>query len=334
MSTQYTLDDAFLMAIGRPADGASQEEIENVIAYYAHNPGLPQADALEGLNLVEIEMAIETCFDIETQSDVSAQFTRRINREIQRWIDRLPWRRKDKEDADAPTPPPPPPPPPQITNYVNPDVISIWCEASGAYDRGIRNATVWALTGKAGAANIRIAHPWYHPWRSPISRAEWVRRLQAAKNEGCIAFGIDTEGWIFQRHVCDDIWAARQEVDIPVLHVPKATVGLGPQPPHKWLTGSFESDVKYLETVSDGCWLWNYGYDGEGYRMITNLWRRAGYTKQIGWIQDQVRNANGFHGARLWEHTVQTAREHNTSFMLFLGNHSSNDLIARLRSYY
>lgn len=256
---------------------------------------------------------------------------KRVGKEVQRWIDRLPWRRSSGSSGGGLIPPKPPAP---IVNVVDPNRISIWCEASGAYDRGIRDAIVWALRGSAGAQNIEIAHPWYDPWKSPINRAEWVRRMAAAKARGCIAYGIDTEGWIFQRSVCDDIWAAAQQVGIKVLHVPKATIGLGPQPPHKWLTGSFESDVAYLETVSDGCWLWNYGYDGEGYRMITRLWRDAGYTKQIGWIQDQVRDANGFHGAIRWRSVVRAAREDNVSFMLFLGNHSANALIQELQSMY
>ena len=264
----------------------------------------------------------------------------RIGREIQRWINRQPWRRnRDPEPQeppqDAPQPQPEPTPAPALpAPIIDPSRLCIWCEASGAYDRGIRSAIVWALRGKAGAQNIRIAHPWYDPWKTRINYEEWLRRLTAARNEGCVAFGIDTEGWLYDVQVCSEAYAAAQAVGIKLLHVPKASIGLGPTPPYHWLDRDFPNSVKVLEQYSDGCWLWNYGLGGEGYRDITRQWRAAGYTKQIGWIQDQVRDHNGFHGARLWRSVVDAARADGVSFMLFAGNHSTPQLIDELRGYY
>ncbi len=236
----------------------------------------------------------------------------------------------------APEPPATPEPPQQSTRADVLDVnrISIWCEASGAYDRGIRDGIAWALHGRAGAQNIRIAHPWYDPWTRPINRAEWVRRLQAAKAEGCVAFGIDTEGWLFAQGAIVDAWEAAKQVGIKILHVPKASIGLGPKPPHVWIDTDFDGSVRFLEAHSDGVWLWNYGFDGEGYRAITEQWRAAGYTGQIGWIQDQVRNHGGYMGRLQWRSVVNTARQDRISFMLFAGNHSSPAEIDELRRMY
>jgi hypothetical protein len=229
----------------------------------------------------------------------------------------------------APAPNPGPQPTPALKpNVLNPARLCIWNEAGGAHDFGIKSATCLSLHGRAGAGQVRIAHPWYDPWKAPINAAEIERRMRAAKGEGCVAFGVDFEGWMWSESVAAQFATAAKAVGLPLICVPKVSNDLG----GKYLAGGFEADVRIVERYFDAAIGWGYGCDGPAYLEWMRRWRAAGFKGQLGCTQDQVRDGNGYHGARHWRSVVDMCRREGYLFMWFAPNHSSAALVAEMRS--
>ena len=81
-----------------------------------------------------------------------------------------------------------------------PNTAIVWMEARPANNGshyGINKPIMMALNGKtAGAINMKIIHPWYHPWKSPKSESELRAFVRNAKREGYAGVAVDHEGWL------------------------------------------------------------------------------------------------------------------------------------------
>jgi hypothetical protein len=73
---------------------------------------------------------------------------------------------------------------------------------------------------------------------------------------------------------------------------------------------------------------------GKSYDLWASRWRAAGFTKQIGYLQDQFRNGNGYNGKLTWRSVVETAKRTGHPFMLFGGNHSSSSDLKALKEMF
>lgn len=211
----------------------------------------------------------------------------------------------------------------------DPKLVGIWNEASAANDFGL-GGICYALSGKDGKATVRLAHPWYAPWQKPMSDAGIHQWAAKAKAEGCIAVAVDLEGWINSPQSLAVFHSAAHSVGLPLIAVPKVSL----EPGGHYLDGNFEKSVRTLEELVDGTMAWGYECDGKSYDLWASRWRVAGFTKQIGYLQDQFRNGNGYNGKLTWRSVVETAKRTGHPFMLFAGNHSDSASLNALKGYF
>lgn len=235
-------------------------------------------------------------------------------------------------EPEPPTPEPTPEPSPEPAPEPSappPEVVcvskaAVWNEQSSADDYGM-GGDVFARSGMVKGRTWRLLHGIYDS--VPGDLKAWVKSALA---EGAKGVAIDVEGPFNVEGVLRDLRLACNAAGAKLVGIPKAGCNPGGDYPAKDFTGS----VKLFEDVFDAVCIWAYGYDGEGYDRWIAAWRKAGYTKQIGVMQDQVRDEGGCRGKDVWESCVQHAIEGNYPFVLFLPNHSTAENLAKLASLY
>lgn len=211
--------------------------------------------------------------------------------------------------------------------------VWIWCEGSAAYNRGIKGAVVMAISGKvAGCENMRIWHPWYGDMGKPATQAKLNSWAKTAKAQGCVALGIDAEGWLWKPTSIAMFAAAAKSVGLPLYAAPKASC----DPGGKFLDGNFAKSVACLNKYTQGCLLWAYSANGAVYSALVKKWRAAGFKGVLGCFQDTWRNdpKKGYYGKLYWKSVVEACRYNRWPFCLFHGNHSTSGDIALLKKYY
>lgn len=223
-----------------------------------------------------------------------------------------------------PQPKPDPKPVPKPAKVVNPDKVVVWNEQSPANDYGM-GGDVIARSGMIRGRTWRLLHGLYDA--VPKDPAAYVK---AAANEGAKGVAIDVEGDFNNAYNLRAFRSACDKFGVKLIGAPKVTCNPGGSYPGS----NFEKSVQLFQDVFDAVLVWGYGCDGGAYDWHIQRWRDAGFTKQIGVFQDQVRDTNGYMGKVYWRDCVKHAQAGEYPFVLLLPNHSSAALLAELRKMY
>lgn len=227
---------------------------------------------------------------------------------------------------------------PPVTGALFPMQPSMWGEARrgwGNYANGLYKPVLMVLDGLvSGAVNLKIIHPWYDPWKQPVSESyirNWARK--AVANEGFQGVGLDHEGWCLQDpNILRWLYEAVAEVGGVFVNVPKIT--LDHQASHwKW---SVPQVVSWMEKYTHASAGWIYNFHGQHYEsVIKKTWMDNGYTKQVFAMGDEGNRPHyGGITPEIAANTVNYLADRGISFSLFNPKDPNSKAMQALKARY
>ncbi|MFH1811915.1 MAG: hypothetical protein ABIJ09_24465 [Pseudomonadota bacterium] len=214
---------------------------------------------------------------------------------------------------------------------------ALWLEANAADDStgyGLNWPVVFALRGHTpNAHNLRIIHPWYAPWNTPWSAdalRQWARETLADPELDGIA--LDHEGWTLSmgatilRVLYEEAEAAGKVFcDVPKISLDHAIAG----------TSTFNQRAALLQQYTHCVSPWCYSCKADAYLAYVNMWRAAGYTKQILPMGDAgMRPHYGSITKADAILSVNTLANHGISWALFLPHYDDGTVLSVMQQRY
>lgn len=230
----------------------------------------------------------------------------------------------EPEPKPDPAPAPTPTPAPKVAEVVMASKPAVWNEQSPANDYGM-GGDVFARMGIVEGRTWRLLHGLYDAM--PADPIAWVTQ---AMKDGARGIVVDVEGPFNTVAAMRTLRSACNAAGARLVGAVKVSCDPGGQ----YLASDFAGSIRIFEETCDAVGIWGYGCDGDGYETWMAKWRGAGFTKQIGVFQDQVRDSGGYRGKEVWKDVATHAKAGGYPFYLFLPNHSGADELAALREIF